>query len=149
MKLPKFWTLASIVWMVSIFFFTQLPYFTGENTSEAIREVVATDHQPMKSTTDNSVDINRLNLVVRKATHIMVFGILAFLLFKSFESYRFANLISLLLTFLYAIADEWHQSFMPGRVPSFRDVLFDSFGALMALSVTFLLMKKRQPKKQR
>ena len=45
---------------------------------------------------------------------------------------------------LYAITDEYHQSFMQGRVSSFRDVLFDAFGALLVLCVIFFIGIKRK-----
>ncbi|PFN80604.1 hypothetical protein COJ85_29755 [Bacillus sp. AFS076308] len=73
-----------------------------------------------------------------------VFGILAFLLFRSLEIYRFSYIISWFLTILYAISDEYHQSFIPGRVSSLKDVfLFDSVGALLVLFITYLIKRKR------
>ncbi|MDN3019191.1 VanZ family protein [Paenibacillus sp. BSR1-1] len=143
MKKKRWWTVAALVWMTLIFCFTQLPYFTGENTSKAINKVVVTEHNTINTPNADNKDINVLNILVRKSTHVTVFGILAILLFKSFEVHRYSYFLSLILTFLYAITDEYHQSFMPGRVSSFRDVLFDSFGAILALSLIFLIKVKR------
>lgn len=42
-------------------------------------------------------------------------------------------LTPLSLTIAYAVLDEVHQSFVPGRMPSFQDILFDAFGAMMVL----------------
>ncbi len=36
---------------------------------------------------------------------------------------------------LFAMADEWHQSFVAGRVATPRDVLIDSCGILIGLIV--------------
>ena len=36
--------------------------------------------------------------------------------------------ISIFIGTLYALGDEWHQSFVPGRDASLWDVLFDVFG---------------------
>ena len=140
----KWWILAALTWMVLIFFFTQLPYFTGKNTSEAIQKVVVTEHNTIHTPSADRVDINRMNLIVRKTTHVMVFGILALLLFKSLETYRYSYILSWFFTFLYAITDEWHQSFMSGRVAAFKDVLFDSLGAFLALLLVFLVLRKRR-----
>jgi VanZ family protein len=41
--------------------------------------------------------------------------------------------LSLAVAVLYAISDEFHQSFVPGRYPDVRDVLVDAAGALAAL----------------
>ena len=140
----KWWILAALAWMVLIFFFTQLPYFTGKNTSEAIQKVVVTEHKATHTTSTESVDINKLNLIVRKTTHVLVFGILALLLFKSLETYKYSYILSWFFTFLYAITDEWHQSFMSGRVAAFKDVLFDSLGAFLVLLLVFLILRKRK-----
>lgn len=42
---------------------------------------------------------------------------------------------TLALTFLYAVSDEWHQSFIPRREATLRDVLIDAAGALTALLI--------------
>ncbi|PEQ95215.1 VanZ family protein [Bacillus sp. AFS006103] len=138
----RWWILASIIWMVLIFCFTQLPYFTGEKTSEAIQKVVVEEHTTINTPVATHEDINVLNLIVRKATHVTVFGILALLLFKSLQTYRYSYIFSVVLTFLYAMTDEYHQSFMHGRVSSFIDVLFDTFGA--ALCVTVMLFNRKR-----
>ena len=44
-----------------------------------------------------------------------------------------------LLALVYAVTDELHQSFVPGRYSSVWDVLiFDNFGALISLWLTGL-----------
>ncbi|MEO2075939.1 MAG: VanZ family protein [Bacillus sp. (in: firmicutes)] len=142
----KWWILATILWMTVIFCFTQLPYFTGKSTSGAIQKVVVKEHQTVHTPSATQDEIEGVNLIIRKATHVTVFGILAFLLFKSLEIYRLSYISAWILTFLYAISDEYHQSFMPGRGPSFRDVLIDSSGALLALLLVWLVNKKRSLK---
>ncbi|MEH7111519.1 VanZ family protein [Neobacillus niacini] len=142
----KWWIVAAITWMVSIFFFTQLPYFTGQNTAKVIRKAVINETKTIVAQSDNPVDINELNLIVRKVTHIIVFGILAFLLFKSLETFRSSYILAWLLTVLYALSDEWHQSFMPGRVAAYRDVLFDSIGAVIGLLISYLIIRRKKEK---
>jgi VanZ family protein len=121
-----------IFWMVMIFIATQLPYFKGENTEAVIHKTISFT---------NYFDIKVLNLIVRKITHVTTFGILAVLFFKSLGS---RYILSWLLTVIYAISDEWHQSFMPGRESSYKDVLLDSFGALLALSIVYLLNRRKR-----
>lgn len=44
---------------------------------------------------------------------------------------------------IYAATDEWHQSFVPRRVPDIRDFWFDVFGlSLGALAIIFILNRK-------
>ncbi|MEH7546499.1 MULTISPECIES: VanZ family protein [Bacillaceae] len=142
MSKRKWWILAAILWMAVIFTFTQVPYSTGSSTSSALEKLFAALHINL----DPSA-IDFLNFIVRKATHITVFGILAFLFFKSLEIYRFAYVLSWILTVIYAMTDEYHQSFMPGRTASIKDVfLFDSVGAFLFLLLTFLIVRKSKQK---
>lgn len=82
--------------------------FYWENTSESFHKVVVTEHQTIHTPSVDNTEVGSLNLVIRKATHITVFGILAFLLFKSLEINRFSYIFSWFLTVLYAISDEYH-----------------------------------------
>lgn len=51
-----------------------------------------------------------------------------------------------LLAILYALTDEFHQSYVPGRHPSILDVLiFDNIGALISLWLTTLYIKRKRP----
>lgn len=45
-----------------------------------------------------------------------------------------AALFSFLLSTAYGASDEWHQSFVPGRVASLEDLLADALGALLAIA---------------
>ncbi|PFN98785.1 hypothetical protein COJ85_20675 [Bacillus sp. AFS076308] len=142
MSKRKWWILAAILWMAVIFTFTQVPYSTGSSTSSALEKLFAALHINL----DQSA-IDFLNFIARKATHITVFGILAFLFFKSLEIYRFAYVLSWILTVIYAMSDEYHQSFMPGRTASIKDVfLFDSVGAFLVLLLTFLIVRNSKQK---
>ena len=44
-----------------------------------------------------------------------------------------AGLIPLLIGFLYAVSDEIHQHFVPGRAMQARDVLIDTAGVLLGI----------------
>jgi len=44
---------------------------------------------------------------------------------------------------LFALSDEWHQAFVPGRFPSSGDLLADALGALTGYLVSFLLVSTR------
>jgi VanZ family protein len=69
-----------------------------------------------------------------------VFGYLIFRCFAGWEGGSFPRRHSILWTvgigILYALTDEWHQSFVPGRDPSFWDAFFDTLGVSFA-ALTF------------
>ncbi|WP_066309668.1 VanZ family protein [Bacillus sp. FJAT-29814] len=140
----KWWAVAAVIWMAGIYCFTQLPYFTGANTSKVIHKVVEKEHETINTPSADNKEINIINLIVRKSTHVLVFGILSLLLFKALEPYRYSFLLAWFLTILYAITDEYHQSFMPGRVATYKDVLYDSFGALVALILIVAIKNRKQ-----
>lgn len=47
---------------------------------------------------------------------------------------------------IFAVTDEWHQSFTPGRVSDPADVLVDSLGLLLGVLLTALILKKWRKK---
>jgi VanZ family protein len=54
-----------------------------------------------------------------------------------------ALLSSFLLTILYGVTDEFHQSFVPGRHASLLDLVADSFGALLFAPWVFVRRTER------
>lgn len=80
---------------------------------------------------------------VDKAIHFTEFGILAILLWRAFknslsqDSKLYAAGFSLILAFLYALFDEWHQRQVMGREPSLLDLFADTLGILFFLFACF------------
>ena len=52
-------------------------------------------------------------------------------------------LFTLLLTLGYGLSDEWHQSFVPGRVSSTADVVADVIGGGLGAGSFFLWTRRR------
>ncbi|ACB73297.1 VanZ family protein [Opitutus terrae] len=67
-----------------------------------------------------------------KAAHFLVFGLLATLVVRLGEGRR-AAWLALLVVSLYGMADEWHQSFTPGRSVELADWMADTAGAALAV----------------
>ena len=84
------------------------------------------------------------DLVLRKLAHAAAFGILALLLLRATRSPGSA----LLVTFLYAISDEVHQTFVRGRAGRPLDVLIDTAGAALAV-LGATLVQRRQSQVER
>jgi len=78
------------------------------------------------------------DVLLRKIGHLFVFGILFLLLARPLKkSLKWALIISL----LYAVSDEWHQSFTPGRSPALADLCFDFAGVFIAYLFWPLILK--------
>lgn len=75
-----------------------------------------------------------LDFVLEKSAHTIEFAVLAILLSRALGVERSANrrsfLIAVSLAWLYALSDEFHQRFVPGRSDDWTDILFDWLGAL-------------------
>lgn len=79
--------------------------------------------------------------IVSNAIHIPAYAVLSFLWFKSFkvkEGLRLGMRVSIFIFIalvLFAISDEVHQSFVPGRTASVIDVVLDVLGIGLGLAV--------------
>lgn len=86
-----------------------------------------------------------LDFIFKKTAHVSEYAILFILLFRATKK-NFP--LAFVLTVLYAITDEIHQSFTPGRTPAIYDVGLDSSGAAIAGYVIWKLkLHQRQKRK--
>lgn len=81
------------------------------------------------------------HFLLRKGAHFTVYLVLgvlvAFALYKrKVIAYR---RISFLISVLYAVSDEIHQVFVPGRAGQVQDVLIDASGALLGILLFALI----------
>lgn len=83
--------------------------------------------------------------VIKKSTHMFVYGVLAILLFRAlgFNKIQKPGVLAVFLASLYGVTDEYHQSFTPGREPSIRDVAFDTIGAYLAVFVVWKYIEQK------
>jgi phosphoglycerol transferase MdoB-like AlkP superfamily enzyme len=92
---------------------------------------------------------NVWGFIIRKIFHMFEFAVLALLVFRILRSTDKRHIYwdiawTFIFTVLYAISDEYHQTLTPGRVGTYRDVLIDSFGALVAVWFLILDYKHRK-----
>ncbi len=93
--------------------------------------------------------IMEVQLFVRKAGHLCEYAILASLLYRAFINTllngRALLSASVVLLFcgMYAVSDEFHQTFVPSRTATARDVAIDGAGAIVG--VLLIQMLRREP----
>jgi VanZ family protein len=82
-----------------------------------------------------------LDYILRKMAHVTEYAILTCLLWRALKGYNLAPVYLVaypaLISLLYAVSDEFHQSFVPGRQGSASDVVIDSIG----IAVFFVIRK--------
>jgi len=103
--------------------------FSAINTSKIIDPIL---HWLIPGMTSASVDV--CHMLVRKAAHFTEYGILFWLLIRGPMAHR--PYLALMLCVVYALTDEGHQVFVPGRTASLYDVALDSSGALFSHFLT-------------
>lgn len=84
-----------------------------------------------------------LGELVSSGAHAFVFGVLAVLWIRALGGRHRAWLIALILTLLYALSDEFHQAFVPGRHADIWDLVCDGLGAAVALGLWFWWQRRR------
>jgi VanZ family protein len=81
------------------------------------------------SVPDLGTELGVWDLVLRKLAHAAEFAVLGALLARATERAGLA----LVLGVLYAVSDEIHQSFVPGRLGSPVDVAIDALGVVVGV----------------
>ncbi len=129
--------------MIMIFFFSAEDAEKSTQTSSGVIEDVLDIVLPKDEITPEVV--KKYQFPFRKIAHFGIYMLLGFSLANAFLSTiqrkKYISLASSLATgIVYAILDEWHQSFSAGRGPSVRDVLIDSAGALVGILIFILFI---------
>ena len=86
-----------------------------------------------------------IHFITRKIAHFTEYAILGFLAARAFRPFPRWFLISLVLVVVYALLDEYHQSFVPSRTASLFDSLIDMLGGITAL----IFLSRKGAKAQR
>lgn len=79
-------------------------------------------------------DIDWADRIIKKGGHVAGYAVLSLSYWSAFKMQKEKRWLAWLLALGYAVTDELHQSFVPGRKPSVWDVLvFDNLGAVISL----------------
>ncbi len=89
-----------------------------------------------------------------KAAHAAFFGVLSVLLFRVFHrwsalSWGRAAMLAIVVTSLYGVLDEIHQSIVPGRSPELADWVADTTGAFAGLAIVAMRCRIREPRPEK
>lgn len=140
--------LAVIIWMGIIFYLSHQVAADSSQLSSGITEFIVNGVNSIFPKLN--LEVTQISFFIRKTAHFTAYFILGSLLLHAFwrsgvVGFRGVGL-SLMVAVLYAISDEIHQLFVPGRSGEVRDVLLDSAGALTGIVICLViwaLVRKR------
>jgi VanZ family protein len=90
-------------------------------------------------------DFGFWDLIVKKGAHVLGYGILAATYWYGLGFSKGRWRLALLFALVYAITDEYHQSFVPGRHPSWLDALvIDGSGEGIGLFVLSKVLNRKK-----
>jgi VanZ family protein len=83
-----------------------------------------------------------VEFLIRKATHFIGYGIIGVIFYTLYRKlqWRFAPLLAIATVFIIGCIDEFRQYYTPGRTAVFDDVLIDTAGALLFVTITSCLL---------
>ena len=124
----------------------------SKQTGQMLLSFIAVFHSHVEGPT-----LELANHLLRKSGHFLGYGTLGVIFCRAWAAQlnRFTTLtwtdvrlrgaiLGVLSVFLVACADEYHQSFLPGRTSTFTDVLLDTCGALIVNTIVFLVLAARR-----
>ncbi len=110
-----------IIWGAVIFTLSTSA-FSAINTARVIDPILLWLYPAM-----SGASVAFVHALVRKSGHFVEYGVLYCLLIRGPMAGR--PYLALMLCAAYALCDEGHQIFVPGRTPSLYDVALDTTGA--------------------
>ncbi len=138
----------TLIWMAVIFILSDQPANESNELSlKAANTIIKTIEKVNLIETETEIKrvdmIEQSNYIVRKYAHVWIYLFLGILLFNAIRVYKYNGfkhfIYTLLLCIVYAISDEFHQLFVPGRSGKATDVLIDSIGSLIGISMYVLV----------
>lgn len=131
-----------IFWTLSIFtmFFIFLMSHKDATTSNSL-SVTLVNLCGFLGLDVTSSNFDIIHTLIRKLGHISEFFFLAFCLYNALIcdfTFKKSVFLAFIISFLYAISDEFHQLFIPGRCGNITDVMIDSLGMLLFISILLI-----------
>ncbi|MDD3225155.1 MAG: VanZ family protein [Clostridium sp.] len=145
--------LAAVLWFGFIFYNSTKPGDVSNAKSYSILNKIRTEYrkldgsekQQYKALPQNARE-EKLNLIIRKNAHAFEYCVLAIvvsaILFQFKLKGKGAIIYIMFICLFYAVLDEFHQIYVPGRTSSVRDVLIDFAGALIGMGAYYLIYYK-------
>lgn len=139
--------LPAICVMIGIFYFSSQTAIQSSGLSSNLTEKILVAIQDLfHITSDSKQDsflFHMIEIIIRKAAHMTEYAILAVTV--GYPLYKFGKrkwrliLWSEVISVIYAMTDEFHQLFVPGRSGQISDVFIDGCGAFLGCFIFVLI----------
>lgn len=147
------WIILIIFWMAGIYLLSAQPVMQSNRLSEDIAIVVMRVIKRVIPTA--TIELGPLNNVIRKSAHFFAYLMLGALSTKALAVLRVRSrglqiALAWVLCAGFAVSDEIHQLYVPGRGGQVRDVILDVCGATVGIAIVQLAaMGRREDEAER
>ncbi len=140
-----------ILWMIIIFLFSNQPADDSTRLSNGVIEktignIYKLTHKNIEKEKMEEIQ-EKYSHITRKTAHFTIYlilGLLVGLLLKEYNIDMNKMIVyGILICMIYAISDEIHQIFISGRSCELKDVLIDTFGSTIGLSLDIIINRKK------
>lgn len=122
------------IWMTLIFVMSSFNSTESGNQSNFIVNII--------SNILNINNIELLSLIIRKLAHFTEYFILGILVYNLVDRNNKKAYNAIIICILYAISDEIHQIFVPGRSCQLLDMTIDSTGSITGIFLLSFMKHK-------
>ena len=136
-----------VIWMIVIFIFSNQVSDKSSNTSGNSIKFILEKLSITKNMDEQQIAelVESLQTPIRKLAHFSIYtigGVLTSIYFSlDAKNIKKNILLAFIFCVIYAITDEIHQHFVPGRSCELRDVLIDSSGAMLGILISQIIIK--------
>jgi VanZ family protein len=137
--------------MMALIFCASTDLGRTENSSRLIDPIIRFFYPEIRAEA-----MARIVFAVRKAGHVSEYALLAGLVWRALRRSRDEKperwtwktaFHSVVWAALYAVTDEFHQSFNPNRMGQWQDVVLDTFGAMLGIVAIWIVWRWRARRK--
>ncbi len=136
----------AVICMIMIFRFSCEDSERSSETSGKITKTavhIAVDNYDELPKEKQMSIFDKATFVIRKSAHFSLYALLGFMVSMAAGRRKLFSPVSagvIVFCFLYALSDEIHQYFVPGRSCEFRDMMIDTSGALTGMLVSLFIL---------
>lgn len=128
-----------IIWILIIFLFSNQDGLKSSNTSDGVLIKIVKVFKDDISESEREELISKYTFIIRKGAHFFAYFVLGILIYSLLLEYIKKKykilLFTVLLCMSFALLDELHQYFIPGRSARIFDVCIDTCGAILGCTI--------------